>query len=420
MRILTSTLGLCLAAALLGSHCSAENWSRFRGSDGQGKATTAVKTQWDSEANVAWKLELPGEGSSSPVVHSGKVFVTCYSGESGPSAKRMLICADAETGEQLWAHSVEAPQREDRYQGFLTEHGYASGSAVCDGKSVYAFFGKAGVVALTMDGKPQWQVQVGDMSSNRRWGSGASLVLADDILIVNASEEARAIIGLNVSDGSEAWKADYDMLELCFATPVLVEGEGGVMEAVIAMPGEAWGINPKSGKLRWYYETGTGGNVSPSVVVGDDAMYTFGGYPQQQTIAIRRGGRKDITDSHRLWEARDSSYVATPLLHEGHLYWVSDRGFAFAMNAKTGETVTRTRLTSLRSGGRPVYASPILSGDKLIVMTRKSGTLIFDASPEMKLVHQNPPLDESQFNATPAAVDGSLYLRSDEALYCIK
>lgn len=423
MCTLLSRFRVCAVASFLflsfSTHCLAEEWSRFRGSDGQGKAATEVATTWDESINVRWKLDLPGAGSSSPVVHSGKVFVTCYSGESGATAKRMLVCADAKTGKQLWTHSVEAPQREDRYQGFLTEHGYASGSAACDGESVYAFFGKAGVVALTMDGKPRWQVQVGDMSSNRRWGSGASLVLADDILIVNASEEARAIIGLKTSDGSEAWKADYDRLELCFATPVMVQGEGGVMEAVIAMPGEAWGMNPENGKLRWYYETGTGGNVSPSVVVGDDALYTFGGYPQQQTIAIRRGGRKDVTESHRLWEARDSSYVATPLLHDGHLYWVSDRGFAFAMNAETGETVTRTRLTSLRSGGRPVYASPILSGNELIVVTRKSGTLIFEASPEMKLIRQNPPLDESQFNATPAAVDGNLFLRSDDALYCI-
>ncbi len=410
----------CMLAIHGATNAIAESWSRFRGPDGQGKAASDVVTTWDAETNVAWKLDLPGAGSSSPIVHSGKVFVTCYLGESGESAQRTLVCADAKTGKQLWVHSVAAPKQEDGYRGFITEHGYASGSAVCDGRNVYAFFGKAGVVALTVDGKPLWHAQVGTMSSNRRWGSGSSLVLADDILIVNAAEEARAIIGLKTADGSEAWKADYDLLELCYATPVLVEGEGGVTEAVIAMPGEAWGLNPKTGKLRWFYETGTGGNVSPSVVVGEDAFYTFGGYPQQQTVAIRRGGRNDITNSHRLWETSDSSYVATPLLHDGYLYWVNDRGFAFSMNAKTGETVTKARLSGLRSGGRPVYASPILSGQKLILVTRKSGTLIFDATPEMKVVHQNPPLDESQFNATPAVADGSLYLRSDEALYCIR
>lgn len=398
----------------------AESWDRFRGHDGQGIAKSGAVTSWDKETNVAWKLDLPGSGSSSPIVSGDRVFVTCYSGESGESAKRMLICADAKTGQQLWTHTIPAPSREDGYQGFITEHGYASGSPVCDGKNVYAFFGKAGVVALTVDGKLLWQAKVGDLSSNRRWGSGSSLVVADDILIVNASEEARAIIGLKTSDGTEAWRAEYDLLELCYATPVLAEGEGGVTEAVIAMPGETWGLNPINGKLRWYFETGTGGNVSPSVVVGDDAFYTFGGYPRQQTIAIRRGGRKDITDTHSLWEASDSSYVATPLLHREHLYWVSDRGFAFAVNAKTGETITKSRLANLQAGGRPVYASPILVGEELVVVTRKSGTLVFGASPELKVVRQNPPLDESQFNATPAVADGSLYLRSDEALYCIR
>ena len=410
----------CVLFLFVAAIANAEDWSRFRGNDGQGKAESEVVTTWDASTNLAWKLSLPGKGSSSPIVHSGKVFVTCYQGETGQAANRTLVCADAKTGAEVWTHSIAAPTQEDRYQGFLTEHGYASGSAVCDGNNVYAFFGKAGVVALTVDGKLLWHVQVGNMSSNRRWGSGSSLVLADNILIVNAAEEARAIIGLNVSDGSEAWKADYDLLELCFATPVLAKGEGDVMEAVIAMPGEAWGLNTKTGKMRWFFETGTGGNVSPSVVVGEDAFYTFGGYPRQQTVAFRRGGRKEITDTHRLWETNDSSYVATPLLHDGHLYWVSDRGFAIAMNAATGETVTKSRLSGLRSGGRPVYASPILASGKLIVVTRKSGTLVFDATPEMNVIHQNPALDESMFNATPAVANGSLFLRSDEALYCIR
>ena len=398
----------------------AENWSRFRGNDGQGKATGTAVTQWDETNNVAWKLDLPGKGSSSPIVHDGKVFLTCYEGVSGSSAKRTLVCVDAKSGKQLWTHAIEGPEREDAYQGFLTEHGYASASTVCDGKNVYAFFGKAGVVALTVDGKPLWHVQVGNMSSNRRWGSAASLVLADEILIVNASEEAQAIVGLKTTDGSEAWKAEYGSLELCYATPVLAKGEGDVIEAVIAMPGEAWGLNPKTGKLRWYYETDTGGNVSPSIVVGENAFYTFGGYPRQQTVAIKRGGRKDITDSHRMWEASDSSYVATPLLHNDHLYWVNDRGFAFSMNAKSGKTISKTRLKDLRSGGRPVYASPILVGEEIVVVSRKSGTLVFSANPDMDLIHQNPPLDDSQFNATPAVADGSLFLRSDQALYCIR
>ncbi|TWU02969.1 outer membrane protein assembly factor BamB family protein [Stieleria varia] len=421
MRCFPSIILLALACFLeIHSPVAAEDWLRFRGTGGQGIAQGEAPIKWNASDNVVWKCPLPGAGSSSPIVVGDRVIVTCYSGATGENASRQVVCVDAKTGQQLWAHSVSAPNVEDDYNGFLTEHGYASGSPVSDGTNVYAFFGKAGVIALTLDGEKLWQRNVGTMSSNRRWGSGSSVVLADDILIVNAAEEARAILGLNKLDGSTVWKAESDLLELCFATPVIVNGAEDVSEAVIAMPGEAWGINTQTGKLRWYYETGTGGNVSPSVVVGDDAFYTFGGYPQQQSIAIRRGGRKDITQSHRLWESRDSSYVATPLYHDGHLYWVSDRGQAFVMDAKTGEVVTRNRLSGLRDGGRPVYASPVLAGEHLYVVTRRSGTLVFTATPEMKQVALNEPLDESQFNATPAIVNGKIYLRSDTALYCVQ
>ena len=90
------------------------------------------------------------------------------------------------------------------------------------------------------------------------------------------------------------------------------------------------------------------------------------------------------------------------------------------MNAKTGETVTRTRVPDLKSGGRPVYASPVKAGDHIFVVTRRSGTVVFDADPEMNLVAHNPALDDSDFNATPAIVDNVAYLRSEKRLYCIK
>lgn len=414
-----NTFCLLLTLISISASATATDWSRFRGSDGQGIASESVPVKWSSDEGILWKTDLPGAGSSSPVVVGNRIFVTCYEGTTETDAKRSLVCVDSESGKIQWTKSVDAPVREDSYSGFLQEHGYASGSAVSDGTNVYAFFGKAGVLACTVEGKQLWQKNVGQMSSNRRWGSGASLILAGDILIVNASEEARSIIGLNKDTGEEAWKAEYDALELCFATPVLVPGEGGKMEAVISMPGEVWGLNPENGKLRWYCEIDNGGNVSPSVVVGEKSFFTFGGYPQQQTNAIKRGGRGDLTETHRLWNNRDSSYVATPLLHDGHLYWVSDRGQSFCVNAETGETVTRARLSGLVSGGRPVYASPVKAGDKIYVVTRRSGTFVYDAKPEMPEVARNPALDDSDFNATPAVTNGRLILRSNKALYAI-
>ena len=418
MRI--STIVIVTFAMFFTSTLSADDWSRFRGPTGQGIADSAVPVEWNSSEHVTWSFDLPGAGSSSPIVIGNRIFVTCYSGEAAADSRRHLICVDADSGKELWQRSIDGPQNEDDYRGYLTEHGYASGTPVSDGKNVYAFFGKAGVVAYTVEGQKLWQKDVGQQSSNRRWGSGSSPVLFDDILIVNASEESRAIIGLNAIDGQQLWKAEYDRLELCYATPVLVKGDGDVTEAVISMPGEVWGLNAGNGKLRWYCEIDNGGNVSPGVVVSDDALFTFGGFPQQQTNAIKRGGRKDITDSHRLWQSKDSSYVATPLILDSHLYWVSDRGQAFVADAKTGETVQRTRLTGLKSGGRPVYASPVKAGDHIYVVSRRSGIYVFEANPSLTQVAQNEPLDDSDFNGTPAFSDGRMYIRSNKSLYCIK
>ncbi len=413
------TSAFFVLALIIGSSLFAEDWSRFRGANGQGIVADELPLTWTSEEDVAWKYDLPGKGSSSPIVVGDRVFVTCYSGRDS-DAKRHIICIDAVTGKKIWQDSIPGPQREDAYSGYLQEHGYASGTPTSDGQHVYAFFGKAGVVGWTVDGTKVWQKDVGQQSSNQRWGSGSSLVVHNGIVIVNASEEGRAILGLDTKTGEELWRADYDRLALCYATPVLTEGADGVMEAVISMPGEVWGLNPSNGKLRWFCEIDNGGNVTPSVVVGDDMFYTFGGYPQQQTNAIRRGGRKDISSTHRIWQGRDSSYVPTPLFFADHLFWVSDKGQAFTVNAKSGETVTRARLSGLKSGGRAVYASPIKVGNKILVVTRRSGAYVFEATPEMKQIAKSEPLDESDFNATPAVSDGRIFLRSNEAVYCVK
>jgi outer membrane protein assembly factor BamB len=162
------------------------------------------------------------------------------------------------------------------------------------------------------------------------------------------------------------------------------------------------------------------GNVSPSAVAGLDTIYTFGGFPEAQTTAIRRGGRENVTNTHLRWKVRATSHVPTPLLLDNHLIWVSTKGQAFVLDATSGEVTERRRLENLKSGGRAVYASPVRAGKYVYVVTRRSGTFVFDAHAELSQVTQNPALDDSDFNATPAIADGQLFLRSDEALYCIE
>lgn len=419
--------GLVWVAASQGS--SAEDWPQFRGEAGTATSLTSQPPKtWSETENLRWKCELPGPGSSSPIVVGERVFVTCYSGYGVPdtetgelrSLQRHLVCIRRTDGSIIWSQRVAGELPEDGYQGYLTEHGYASNTPVCDGERVYCFFGKSGVVAFDLAGKQLWKVDVGKESSNRRWGSAASLVLWRDRLIVNASEESQSIQALDRLTGKPIWKAEGSVLDLAYGTPTVVEVAPDRTDILIAAPRELWGLNAETGRLRWYVEHTLEGNICPSVVVADQTAFIFGGFRSNGSLAVRLGGQGNVTNSHVVWSNRNSSYVATPLYAAGHLYWISDQGQAYCVAAKTGELVYRERVADLESGGRPVYASPVLADGLIYVVTRRSGTVVLPAKPQYEIVARNRfSSDNSDFNATPAISNQELFLRSNRFLYCV-
>jgi hypothetical protein len=413
---------------ILAQAATANDWPRFRGPDGTGISRDSVPTTWSDSENLRWKTKLPGFGSSSPIVVGQRVFVTCYSGygigerdAARPAMlRRHILCINREKGGIVWQRSVDAELPEDDFSGYLTEHGYASNTPTSDGQRVYVFFGKSGVLAFDMDGKQLWSVNVGKESSNRRWGSGASLILYKDALIVNASEESNSIRALDKQTGRPLWKAEANMLELAYGTPALVTEKTGQSDLVISVPGEIWGLDPDRGKIRWRIETQLTGNVCPSPVVDGETVYVFGGVRSSGSLAVRAGGKGDVSKSNTIWTSRNSSYVATPVFSGEHLYWVDDHGVAWCIKASSGAVAYRQRVAGLQTGGRPVYASPVLAGDKIVVVTRWDGTLILPANPSFKILAQNRVTgDDTDFNATPAISDSELFLRSNQALYCV-
>jgi outer membrane protein assembly factor BamB len=277
-----------------------------------------------------------------------------------------------------------------------------------------------GIVAFDMEGTEIWRTGVGTESSNRRWGSGASLILHGEHLICNASEESQSIRALDKRTGKEVWKAEAAALELAYGTPGVVTLADGSEEIVVAVPGEVWGLDPRTGKLRWHAEMGLTGNVSPSVIVDGETVYVFGGFRSSGSLAVRAGGRGDVSKTHVLWTSRTSSYVATPVLHDGHLYWIDDKGLAFCADAKTGKEIYKERVREITSGGRPVYASPVVAGEKVVVVSRYDGTIVLPAKPRYEvLAHNVFEGDESDSSGTPALADGRIYLRSGKFLYAI-
>jgi outer membrane protein assembly factor BamB len=403
-------------------------WSRFRGPNGLGiSLDTDIPTRWSDTENVRWRVALPGAGSSSPILTDRLVLVTSYSGygDKQPGSidqlRRHITCIERSTGQTLWTQSKDAVQPEDPYQGMgVPEHGYATNTPVTDGERVFAFFGKSGVVAYDMSGTELWQTSVGTESGNRGWGTASSLILYRDLVIVNASEESQSVQALDQATGKQVWIAAASSLELAYGTPIIASVNSDRDDLILAVPGEVWGLNPNTGKLVWFAKTSLTGNVSPSVLLDGERVIVFGGYRSSGSTAIRIGGQGDVTESHVEWTSRNSSYVSTPVLVDGVLYWIDDRGTFYACSAKDGELLHRARVTGVESRDRPVYASPVAIHQTLYFQTRHDGMIVAAAQPKLQIVSQNRfESDTSMFNATPAVGNGELFLRSNTSLVCI-
>ena len=421
----STTHGSLIVAILSVVLFSGADWLRFRGSDTSGVSRqTGLPTTWSETENVVWKTPLPGFGGSSPIVLGDKIYLTAYSGygldREKPGDQKDLklhvLCIDRTTGKIVWDKSGKALLPETEYDGGRIDlHGYASGTPVTDGKAVYAFFGRSGVWAYSLDGKPLWEVTVGDGIDRRNWGTGASPILAGDLLIVNASIESKSVVALSKTTGKEVWRAEGVVDS--WSTPALVDLTAKKQELVVSMHSKVRGYDPATGKQLWECAA-VQDYVVPSVVVDRGIVYVTGGR-KPLTVAIRPGGRGDVTESHLLWKLNKCSKIPSPLVHDGLLYWVDQKGTAGCVDAKTGELVYRERLDGLTGSGDKVYASLVSADGKLYAVSCRGGTVVLAIGREFKNLAQNDLGDRSVFNGTPAIGNGQLLLRSDRFLYCI-
>ena len=420
ISILRFALASVLAFGLSAAHA---DWTQFRGPNAQGISDEKVPTEWSASEGLAWTLELPGEGSSCPIIFGDAIFVTAWSGE-GDSILRHLIRVDLATGEKVWEKTVPVDHTEDPAKGYITEHGYASNTPVTDGEAVYCYFGKAGVYAFDFDGKQLWKAGTGSLSSPKAWGSASSPILYQDLIIVPVGEEQNAIVALKKSDGSVAWTADGEALIQTYGSPILVEVNDERTDLVFAATAEWWGLNPETGKLRWFAEYNLPGNMSNTTHLSGDTLTVSGGFPRTARVAIKTGGTGDLSDKILYDTQKPATYMTAPIEHDGVLYWISDGGIAFAAKPGEAEELWQERvpdLTGAGGRGKPFYASPIVAGGKIYAVSRANGTFVIDPSTEglKVLAHNKIEGDETLFNATPAVADGKLLLRSQKALYCV-
>jgi outer membrane protein assembly factor BamB len=431
---------------------AAGDWARFRGPNGSGVSAeeAAPPVTWDAQQNIKWKVDLPGPGLSSPIVVGQRVLLTCWSGygteasNSQNDLRRHLLCIDRTTGQTLWQRTVEPTLPEDEFGGMFAENGYASHSPVSDGERVYVFFGKTGALAFDLDGNQLWHAPLGTESDPRGWGSAASPILHEELLIVTASAESEALVALNKRTGEQVWRKEASGFSGTWGTPVLVQVDDSRTDLVVSVPGELWAFDPASGKLRWYCEAPTSNPVSASAIAHEGIVYVIGAR-QGGSIAVRAGGDGDVSQSHVVWTGNDRIGVGTPLYHDERLYWVAS-GVATCVDASTGQRIYQSRLGRTeadteanvgegqegrragfgggRGGGGGMrgqdYSSPVAVADKLYFVSRSGVAHVLALGPEFRQLASNTFAEaDEQFSASPAISDGELFIRSNRRLYCI-
>ena len=415
-------LGAACAIVWLGTALTvtAQDWPQFRGPDGMGRtAVTDLPLTWSGTDNVVWRTELPGPGGSTPATRGNRIYLTCYTGY-GPATreqgalqdlKRHLLCLDASDGKILWSTEDAAAMPEQ--ERIREEHGYSSSAPTVDDQRVYVFYGKSGAQAYDLSGQKLWATDVG--SGLNGWGSATSPVLHGDLVIINASVESESLVALNRATGQEVWRAGG--IKESWNTPVLVQTASGETELVLGIFGGVLGFDPRTGERLWHCDNDIKWYICPSVVAHEGVVYSIGGRTGGM-IAVRSGGRGDVTASHRLWKLNKGSNVSSPVYHDGHLYFAHENlGIAYAVNVASGELVYEERMQP--SPGQ-IYASALLAGDRVYYVSRDGRTAVVAAEPTYRQLAMNVlPRSSGTFNASPAVTDNRLLIRSDRFLYCL-
>jgi outer membrane protein assembly factor BamB len=402
-------LALTAAALLANSHASAENWPRWRGPQGNAVSSEAkLPLRWSERENVAWKADLPGEGSSSPIVWDERVFVA-YARELGN--RRGVLCLDRSTGKTLWTREITDENPE--IASSLT--GHAAATPATDGQHVVAAFGNAGVVCYDFQGALLWHRRLGEFESEL--GLASSPVIHNDrVFLVCDHDGSRFrsfdsfLIALDLASGETRWKTERPGLFRSWSTPILAP-VGEAFELVVSAQDELRGYDPGNGDLLWRV-TGMSGWVAPSPVFAHNLIFATSG-KDGPTMAVRPGGRGDVTETQVAWQhARGAPYVCSPLVYGDFLYVHTEQGVLTCRRAATGEEVYRRRLDGK-------FSASAVSGDGKIYLTSEAGeTFVLKPGETFEILAKNSLGEECL--ASPAISNQCLFLRTDHALFCIR
>lgn len=404
----------------------AESWPSWRGgADGAGVAREAqLPRAWSPTQNVRWRVELPERGNSTPVIWAQRVFVT-QSIEA--QNKRTVLCLNRADGKVLWQRGTTWTKPEASHD----TNPYCSASPVTDGERVIAWFGSAGLFAYDFEGKELWHRDLGAL--DHEWGYGSSPLLHGDlcILYVGPGQNQR-LMAVDKRTGQTMWQAEQPALVKrprtdgfkgqeeggmigSFSSPIVVQN-GAQSELIMTYPQRICAYDPKTGKELWRCD-GLNELVYASPVAEDGVVVGMGGF-LGTSVAVKAGGRGEVTATHRLWsKERTKNRLGSAVVHQGHIYILNSDGIAECIELKTGRVVWEERLPKKGRKGDS-WSSMVLAGDLIYILNQSADTVLLKAAPEFSVVGVNA-LDGALTNASLAVSDGELYIRTHTHLWCI-
>jgi outer membrane protein assembly factor BamB len=402
--MLASTIAACCAAA-----ARAENWPGWRGPDRSGVSSERdLPLRWSATDGVLWKTPLPGQGISSPVIWDDAVVVTASDGKD--LATLHFICLDRDTGRQRWQRKLwgTAPTLYHAQKSNM-----ASPVPVTDGKHVYALFGTGDVFCVDMRGDLVWQRSLATEFGKfeNRFGHTSSPLLYRDMVVLQCDHYGESyLLAVDQKTGATRWKADRPGVWHSWASPQLVPANGG-HEMVVCAAYKVDGFDALSGKHLW-----TVGNMQreciPSPVVAHGRVYAVSG-PTGLSMAIRPGGRGDVTSTHVAWSnPRGAPFVPSPIVVGDYYYQIDDDGIATCLSAHSGERQWQKRFPGKYT------ASPIAGDGKIYFVNEAGDTLVIQVNLDRYAELARNAIGEPVF-ATPAISQGRLFLRGEKHLYCI-
>jgi outer membrane protein assembly factor BamB len=413
------------------------DWAQWRGPDGNGVAKGDAPLTWSNTEHIKWKAEIPGRGYSSPVVWGDKIFVTTsvptgspapadapparsrgFGGAGGPQPEQkfMLLCLDRKTGKLLWERvaTTAAP-----HEGYHPQYGsFASNSPVTDGKHVIAFFGSRGVYCYDLDGNKIWERDFGvKLRMFMTFGEGAWPTLEGNTLLLLFDHEGDSfLVALDKSTGRELWRANRNDGNTNWSGPVVIPYQGK-KQVIVSATRKVHTYDFETGKPLWEV-AGLGQNTIPAPVSDGSMVFVMSGFRNPNLLAVKLGRTGDLTGTDAIvWQnQKGNSYTPSPVLTGGKLYVLTDSGMLSCFDAKTG-----TPFYLQQRLGKPYNfkASLVAAGGKLYLASEEGDVIVVNLGEKFEIAATNS-LDGQSFVATPAIMDGEIYLRSQNTLFAIQ